>query len=437
MRLFALTFACSLTIVLVSLSVRAQSEPDYERAPILYSASTPTNAVTRLQARLALGDVKLAGSELHQLRTVLEALGVSPASQTLVFSRTSFQRTRIRPDQPSAHYFSDSVYVGWVPGGLVEITAIDPQLGPVFYSLTLPGARSTAPAIVRDQDCLRCHGGAFVREIPGLFVRSLFVDAAGDPLLRHGTQIVDDETPFAERWGGWYVTGYHGTAPHRGNTISSEHRDALVFAPAPARPDELSAFFDPSAYLQPTSDIVALLIAEHQMSVQNSFTRAGFAVRRMIDYQHSLQKTFHEPQTDEPAYDSVKSVLNGAVQDVVDRLLFRAAAPLPPGIVGDPAFRAAFTAAAPRSQSGASLRDLQLGDSLFAQRCSYLIYSESFRALPDLLRHRILDRLDSALLARDPADRYAYIPADEKKRIREILLATHAEASARWAALRL
>ena len=437
MRLFALTFACSLTIVLVSLSVRAQSEPDYERAPILYSASTPTNAVTRLQARLALGDVKLAGSEVHQLRTVLEALGVSPASQTLVFSRTSFQRTRIRPDQPRALYFSDSVYVGWVPGGLVEITAIDPQLGPVFYSLTLPGARSTAPAIVRDQDCLRCHGGAFVREIPGLFVRSLFVDAAGDPLLRHGTQIVDDETPFAERWGGWYVTGYHGTAPHRGNTISSEHRDALVFAPAPARPDELSAFFDPSAYLQPTSDIVALLIAEHQMSVQNSFTRAGFAVRRMIDYQHSLQKTFHEPQTDEPAYDSVKSVLNGAVQDVVDRLLFRAAAPLPPGIVGDPAFRAAFTAAAPRSQSGASLRDLQLGDSLFAQRCSYLIYSESFHALPDLLRHRILDRLDSALLARDPADRYAYIPADEKKRIREILLATHAEASARWAALRL
>jgi len=416
---------------------RAQSEPDYERAPIFYSASTPNNAVTRLQARLALGDVKLAGTELAQLRTVLDELGVSPASQTLVFSRTSFQRTRIRPDHPRALYFSDSVYVGWVPGGLVEIIAIDPQLGPVFYSLALPGTRSAAPAIVRDQDCLRCHGGAFVREIPGLFVRSLFVDAAGEPLLRHGTQIVDDETPFAERWGGWYVTGYQGAAPHRGNVFSGERGDALVFAPAPARPEELSAFFNPSAYLQPTSDIVALLVAEHQMSVQNSFTRAGFAVRRMIDYQHSLQKTFHEPQTDEPAYDSVKSVLNGAVQDVVDRLLFRAAAPLPAGITGDPAYRAAFTAAGVRrDQAGRSLRDLQLTDRLFAQRCSYLIYSESFHALPDLLRHRILDRLDFALLARDPADRYAYLPPDEKVRIREILLATHAEAGARWTAPR-
>ena len=411
---------------------RAQSEPDYERAPIRYSTATPDNAVTRLQACLAIGDLKLAGSELNQLRTILGELGVSPASQTLVFSRTSFQRTRIRPDHPRALYFSDSVYVGWVPGGLVEIIAIDPQLGPVFYSLALPGTRAAAPAIVRDQDCLRCHGGAFVREIPGLFVRSLFVDAAGDPLLRHGTQIVDDETPFAERWGGWYVTGYRGAAPHRGNVFSSERGDALVFAPATARPEELSAFFDPSAYLQPTSDIVALLVAEHQMSVQNGFTRAGFAVRRMIDYQHSLQKTFHEPQTDEPAYDSVKSVLNGAVQDVVDRLLFRAAAPLPPGVIGAPAYRAAFTAAAPRSQSGASLRDLQLTDRLFAQRCSYLIYSESFHALPDLLRHRILDRLGTALLARDPADRYAYLPTEEKKRIHAILLETHPAARARW-----
>ncbi len=432
MRLFPFTFNFALTIAFVSPSVRAQSEPDYERPPIRYSASTPNDAVTRLQARLALGDVKLTGTELDQLRNVLGELGISPASQTLVFSRTSFQRARIRPDHPRALYFSDSVYVGWVPGGLVEITAIDPQLGPVFYSLALPGSRSNAPQIVRDQDCLRCHGGTFVRDIPGLFVRSLFVDAAGDPLLRHGTQIVDDETPFAERWGGWYVTGYQGATPHRGNVLSSERGDTLVFAPAPARPEELSAFFDPSGYLKPTSDIVALLVCEHQMSVQNSFTRAAFAVRRMIDYQHSLQKTFREPLTDEPAYESVKSVINGAVQDVVDRLLFRLAAPLPPGISGDPAYRTAFTATAPRTASGASLRDLQLGDRLFVNRCSYLIYSDSFQALPALLRDRILDRLGAALLSRDPADRYAYLPADEKERIHAILLETHPAAQARW-----
>lgn len=416
----------------ISVTALAQGDADYERPPINYSATQPSDAVTRLQARLVAGTVKLAGDERQMLATVLAELGVPVTSQMLVFSRTSFQRTRIHPDQPRALYFSDSVYVGWVPGGLVEVIAIDPRLGPVFYTLALPHGRTTAPAIVRESDCLRCHGGTFVREIPGLFVRSLFPDAAGDPLLRHGTQLVDDTTPFALRWGGWYVTGYHGTEPHRGNAFASERKDQLVFTPAAARPDELSAFIDASVYLQPTSDVVALLISEHQMGVQNRLTHAAFAVRRIIDYQHSLQTAFKETPTDEPAYDSVRSVLAGAVQEVVDHLLFRDAAPLPAGITGSSAFRENFVRAAPRSQSGLSLRDLELGPRLFAHRCSYLIYSDSFASLPLLLKDRILDRLQTVLQSRDPADRYAYLPADEKLRIYTILAETLPEAKARW-----
>ena len=431
MRLSVVT----LPLLLASLApaiISAQSDPDYERAPIRYSAATPHDAVTRLQARLAAGTVRLTGSHRDMLRTVLAGLGVPVESQLLVFSRTSFQRGRIHPERPRALYFSDSVYVGWVPGGLVEVAAIDPLLGPVFYTLTFPAAPAAPPVFARDNDCLRCHGGTFVRDIPGLFVRSVFPDAAGDPLLRHGTQLVDDETPFAERWGGWYVTGYRGTAPHRGNTLASEAGDRLVFTPSPARPDELSAFFDPAPYLRSTSDGAALLVCEHQLAVQNRLTHAGFAVRRMIDYQHGLQKAFKEPPTDEPAYDSVRSVLAGEAETVVDGLLFRHAAPLPAGIVGDPAFRAAYALGAPRTRAGYSLRDLQLGDRLFAQRCSPLIYSESFQALPALLKTLVLDRLESALLSRDPADRYAYLPAGEKARIHSILLETHPAARARW-----
>ena len=410
----------------------AQSEPDYERPPVSYSTTAPRDALTRLQGRLAAGGVTLAGGERRMLQTLLDELGVSAASQMLVFSRTSFQRSRIRPDQPRALYFSDSVYVGWVPGGMAEVAAIDPQLGPVFYTVDFPGARRPAPKIEREADCLRCHGGAFVREIPGVFARTLFADANGDPLLRHGTQLVDDETPFAQRWGGWYVTGYHGETAHRGNAFASERTDQLVFEPAAQRPDELSAFFDPAAYLKPTSDVVALLVFEHQMSVQNSLTHAGFAARRMTDYQHGLQKTFREPESDEPAYDSVKSVFASVAQEVVDRLLFRNAAPLPAGVTGDAAFRKNFAQGAPRSRSGHALKDLKLDGRLFAQRCSYLIYSETFRALPETLKAQILDRLESALRSRDPQDRYAYLPPDEKERIREILIETHPDARARW-----
>lgn len=427
-------FLAATSAALASSLARAQSEADYEQPPVSYSKTTPRDAVTRLQARFARGEIMLTGSDLAMLQQVLGELGVSADTQMLVFSRTSFQRGRIRPDQPRALYFSDSVYVGWVPGGLVEVTAIDPTLGPVFYTLALPGARRGPLKVERDADCLRCHGGAFVRDIPGVFARSLFPDANGDPLLRHGTLVVDDETPFEQRWGGWYVTGYHGTTPHRGNALASELKDQLVFDPAKERPDELSGGFTVSNYLRPTSDVAALLVFEHQMAVQNSLVRAAFAVRRMTAYQHGLQRTFKEPETEEPAYDSVKSVFASSVQDVVDHLLFRNAAPLPSGVIGHEAFRKSFSAGAPRSRSGHALKDLSLDGRLFAQRCSYLIYSESFGALPETLKVRILDRLAAALQSRDPKDRYAYLPSEEKQRIYAILLETHPDARARWSA---
>jgi hypothetical protein len=416
--------------------IRAQGEPDYEQPPVRYSKSTPRDAVARLQQRLATGELAFAGSEQQVLRTLLEALNVPVESQLLVFSKTSLQRGRIRPEQPRALYFSESMYVGWVPGGLIELAAVDPQLGPVFYSFAISRAGdSSAPKIERDPDCLRCHGGTFVRDIPGVFARSVFPDANGEPLLRHGTQVVEDETPFAQRWGGWYVTGYHGTEPHRGNARGSENGEQLVFEAERARPDELSAYFETRNYLRQTSDVVALLVFEHQLTVQNALTKAGMTCRKMMTYQHGLQKAFKEPVTDEPAFDSVKSVFASAVQEVVDHLLFRNAAPLPNGVVGDPAFQAAFLREASRSRAGRSLKDFQLRARIFEHRCSYMIYSESFRALPDILKAGVLDRLKTVLESRDPQDRYAYLPAEEKRRIHEILLATLPEAKARWSSL--
>jgi hypothetical protein len=349
-----------------------------------------------------------------------------------VFSKTSLQRGRIRPQRPRVIYFSDSAYVGWVPGGWVEITTVDPLLGPVFYAFDLPALHRGPPGITRDPECLSCHGGTFVREVPGVFIRSVFPSATGEPLLRFGTLIVDDRTPFSDRWGGWYVTGYRGATAHRGNAFASEVAGQLVFAPAAQRPEELSAFFDPGDYLAPTSDVVALLVLEHQTAMQNVITRAAFAARKMIAYQRSLQKHFREPETDEPAYDSVKSVFAGAVQDLVDRLLFRHEAVLPDGVVGSAAFRQAFVEGAPRTGAGRFLKEFSLRGRIFAQRCSYLIYSEMFSALPEPLKSRLFSRLKAALENRDPQDRYAYLPADEKQRILGILVETHPEAKRRW-----
>lgn len=417
---------------LVPFSVRAQSVPDYEQPPVSYSATAPRDAVVHLQRRIRSGALAFSGDDRVILQAVLRELKVPVASQVLVFSKTSLQRGRITPNRPRALYFSDSAYVGWVPGGLIEVTTIDPQLGPVFYSFDPQETMGTARTFVRDSDCLRCHGGNFVRGIPGVFARSVVPSDTGEPLLRHGSRIVDDETPFEERWGGWYVTGYAGMLNHRGNVFGAERGNQLVFDLTDKRPTELSDFFDTSRYLAGTSDVVALLVFEHQMAMQNSLTRAAHSTRKMTEYQHALQKTFGEPITDEPSYDSVKSVINSAVEDVVDHLLFRRAALLPAGIVGSEEFRRVFGTDTPRNHAGHGLKDFQLRDRLFAHRCSFLIHSEMFAALPTLVKARILDRLHAALRDDDPRGRYAYLDQAEKRRIYEILVETHPDAKAQW-----
>lgn len=411
---------------------RAQNSPDYEQPPISYSATTPQDAVTRLQHRLSSGALAFPGEDHVVLQAVLRELKVPVESQIVVFSKTSLQRGRITPGRPRALYFSDTAYVGWVPGGLIEVTTIDLQVGPVFYSFDPGETRVAARAFVRNSDCLRCHGGTFVRGVPGVFARSVVPSDTGEPLFRYGSEIVDDETPFENRWGGWYVTGYTGALNHRGNAFASERGAELVFELTDRRPVELSTFFDTTRYLAPTSDVVALLVFEHQLATQNSLTRAAHSARKMLEYQRSLQKAMGDPFTDEPAYDSVKSVINGAVDDVVDHLLFRRAAALPAGVVGSEDFRRIFIADAPRSGVGHALKDFQLRDRLFAHRCSFLIYSEMFAALPTQLKNRILDRLGAALRDDDPRGRYAYLDAEEKRRIRDILVETHPDVRARW-----
>jgi hypothetical protein len=413
-------------------SSAAQGVPDYEKPPVSYSATPPADAVAALQRRLDATLPKWKGDDRAVLAALLEELRVPVASQVVVFSKTSLQRGLIQPRHPRVIYFSDDAYVGWVPGGVMEVTAIDPVLGPVFYALDPRGFARGEPRFVRDGECLSCHGGSFVRDVPGVLVRTVFPSRNGEPLLRFGSAVVDDQTAFGDRWGGWYVTGYHGEVPHRGNAFAAEVGEHLDFTPAAARPDELSAFFDTSAYLATTSDVVALLLLEHQTSMHNTITRAAFATRRMIAYQRGLQRTFKEPETDEPAYDSVRSVFNGAAQDIVDRLLFRDAADLPSGVDGGKEFRAAYAAGARRTAAGLSLRDLDLKARLFARRCSPLIYSETFAALPAPLKNLVFARLRAVLESDDPTGRYAYLPAAERRQILEILRETQPEAAHRW-----
>src|SRR4051794_22834796 len=95
-----------LVLAILTMSPPARGDLPIEREPINYLSAPAHDPVARLQERLDRGEVVLKHEEAQgYLKSVLEQLGVSPTSQTLVFSKTSFQHTRISPRMPRALYF--------------------------------------------------------------------------------------------------------------------------------------------------------------------------------------------------------------------------------------------------------------------------------------------------------------------------------------------
>ena len=179
--------------------------------------------VARLQEKLDSGKVTLdiQDDSFGALPSLLKILDINLDSQMLVFTKTRFQSPRIFPRNPRAIFFNDEVTVGWVRGGLIELAALDPHQGAVFY-LFEDGK------LTRRENCLVCHRGPATLGVPGLFVGSSHPFADGK-ISGRGAVVTDHRTKFEERWGGWYVTGTHGNQRHRGNAIIPDPAQADVF----------------------------------------------------------------------------------------------------------------------------------------------------------------------------------------------------------------
>ncbi len=236
---------------------------------IQYATRPLADPVTMLQQKIRRGEAKLKyDPDYGYLPSVLSNLQAPVSSQTLVFSKTSFQAARISPRVPRALYFNDRVSVGWVKGGdVVEIASMDPRQGAIFYTVDQEESRS--PKIVRRDECLQCHASGATLGVPGMVVRSVYPDVSGMPLFHVGTFITDHRSPLKQRWGGWYVSGGRDGLLHMGNAIYEE-------ADPPRREPRR---FDAGSYLSPHSDIVALMTLEHQARMQNLITRVGWETR--------------------------------------------------------------------------------------------------------------------------------------------------------------
>lgn len=358
--------------------------------PAVASIIPAGDAVAQLAARLDRGDVALGagaaawGSDGQGvLRAVLAALDVSIDSQLLVFSKTSVQAAHISPARPRAIYFRDDVMVAHVPGtpGL-ELVAIDPTRGPVFYALTL--GTGGAPAFTATHTCLKCHHGPNTAGVPGVFVGSVVPGSLGTPLRDDTAIITDHRTPFAERWGGWFVTARRGEPPSRANAVAASPADrGSLVRDVPRNVTTLLGLVDPAAYLAPTSDIVALMTLEHQTQMQNLLTRVAWQARAA--------------EAAMPGTPLAHPGLAADLADLVAYMTFADEVRLPEPVQGVSTFAATFTRRGPTDRQGRSLRDFDLRTRLFRYPVSFLLLSPAFDALPDAVRTEIYRRLYARL----------------------------------------
>jgi hypothetical protein len=397
--------------------------PDY--ATCRYAQTTPNNAISQLQARIDSGEVKLDyAPDRGYLPAVLRALNVPVSSQTLVFSKTSVQKELISPQRPRALYFNDRVYVGYVPTGpVMEFAAVDPQLGAVYYNLLQ--RQKDRPRFFRNiGQCMECHGGKNADHLPVHLLRSVYPDAEGVPYAGAPNRQTTDATPFKERWGGWYVTGAHGGQRHMGNSFAVQQGKTITMDfDRGANVVDLRSRFDTSPYLSPHSDIVALLVMEHQTRVQNLITRANYETNCALLSAAGAGTLAAGPSVFMPIAQSkrIEPRIAEVCEPLVRALLFVDEAPLTAPVSGTSGFAAQFQRGGPCDRKGRSLRQLDLRHRLLRYPCSYLIYSEAYEALPRPARDYIVRRLRQILSGRDHSPDFARLSPADRIAIREIL----------------
>ena len=418
------------SIACFSLPAAAIAGSDDE--PILYSKTPVHDPVAKLQEQMTRGELKLKFDDEHgYLASVLEALKIPQSSQALVFSKTSFQRNLISPHRPRALYFNDDVYIGWVRGGSVlEVASMDSKQGAAFY--TLKQEQSAKPRFVRQTyDCLQCHESGMSQGVPGLLMRSVYSDEEGQPVLSAGTFVSNDQSPWRQRWGGWYVTGKHGSMRHMGNVIlaDEEHPEQLDVNFG-ANLTDLCQRIKTAPYLTPNSDIVALMVLEHQTHLHNLMTKAGYETRIALRDQQAMNQALKE----KPDYRSPSTThrIESACEPLVRAMLFAGEAKLTDPVKGTSDFASEFAARGPFDKQRRSLRQFDLRHRLFKFPCSYLIYSEQFDALPPDAKSYVYRRLWEVLSGQDGSPAFSCLSAEDRADILQILRETKSNLPPYW-----
>jgi hypothetical protein len=386
-----------------------ETKVTFREAPHKYLEYKPDDRFARLQKQIEKGQVKLdTRDDKAFLTSILEALDIPISSQLLVFSASSLQSEIINPRNPRALYFNEDTYIGYVPGGKVEVIAMDPEMGAMFYIFEKLRPGGPVPAMTQSDKCFNCHAGNATRRVPGLIIESLLPMLSGASLETYRRDEQGHQIPLDKRFGGWHLTGKHHLKDSLAN-LMGRTSSSRGFVKTHIEPGEMS---DLNLHLRPTSDILPHLVHEHQIGFENRVFHAAYVMRQITAGQSQLSP---KAQTE--------------VEELADELaryiLFVDEAKLPiEGIEGDADFIREFQRNKKAISVGASLKDFDLKTRIFKYRCSYMLYTDSWLKLPIALRERVYFKMAEGLREQNPNPVYAHLPPDEKRAIRILLKET-------------
>jgi len=251
--------------------------------------------------------------------------------------------------------------------------------------------------------------------VPGLIARSNAVGDDGMVLPQLGSNDVNHQTPHPDRWGGWFVTfetlsGYLQRA-HAGN---------ITFSPGGVTSNQVLVDWLDSApemrgYLSPLSDVVALLVFDHQARAINLLTRLNWEARVVAAGGRAS---------------TADGTLRPLINELADYLLFANEAPPSIALTPRPGFAERLAAGVPKDRRGRSCAELDLVDRMLRYPCSYMVYSPAFDALTTDVRQSVYQRMLDTLSRRDPRDERSTGFLENRRAVLDILRDTKPDFAA-------
>jgi hypothetical protein len=221
---------------------------------------------------------------------------------------------------------------------------------------------------------------------------------------------------------------------HLGNMVFDSQEAIDLFgkesdrAAPNANQESLAGRFDVAAHLTSHSDLVALLVLEHQTQMQNMIVRAHYEGLRAAHY----QAAHNDDSAKDRIRDSTARRYAASAERVVRHLLFVDEFRLTDQVTGIADFAIQFEARGPADLKGRSLRQFDLKHRLFKHPCSYMIYSDSFGGLHAGVKEIVYRRLWEVLSGDDQSKDFQHLTESDREAIREILIATKAGLPPYW-----